>query len=719
MPARPADPCPPRRRQRGLARLSVVLIYAAVATLWILFSDQAVEWLFGNSQQLIVAGTLKGLVFVVVTSLLLYALLHQSLPIANPPPLKPQSRLPFALLALSVVTLTGASIFYTVEQHRNEEISRLQDIANLKQQQTDDWLAEREADARFIRSSLALSQEQPGAVQARLDALQQSHGFYALTLLAADGQPLQRTSQAPRRLAPAVRAALQAGGQRAEIQRIGPYRDDDQRVRFDFVIPIPGTGGIQTIAILHIDPQARFYTMLQAWPGPAASGETVLFRRAGDEVLILNQLRHQADTAATMRLPIAGSDYLSARALRGDYTPGTPLIGRDYRGTEVIGVVRPIEGSDWMLLAKMDRREFHASAYQSAFWIALAGLLALFISGVGLLLMRQRQQLLIASQIQQAQNERIDAMNLLSTIADRSHDGIFAKDLEGRYIFCNRAAAEMSHLAPETLLGHDDTLLFPPEQAARVRQMDQETLADQHWHRYQESITRDDGSLVTLEITKSPLYDQQGKLIGVFGIARDISDRVGAEQALRDSEKQFHTLFDNAAVAITVRDAESGDVVLANRRAIESYGYTTLDELQQNPLWCEAPYRASDALQHIQRAASQGSQRFEWKKRNRHGEVFWEDVLLDRIQLDGKMRVISITTDITERKAMELALRHQAAELAERNRELERFNRATIGRELDMIALKQQVNALATELGRAPPHALDFLDAEPASKDAP
>jgi hypothetical protein len=65
---------------------------------------------------------------------------------------------------------------------------------------------------------------------------------------------------------------------------------------------------------------------------------------------------------------------------------------------------------------------------------------------------------------------------------------------------------------------------------------------------------------------------------------------------------------------------------------------------------------------------------------------------------------IAYAVDITARKVAEAALR-------ERNEELERFNRATVGRELDMIALKREVNALAQELGRPPPYDLSALDA--------
>lgn len=54
-----------------------------------------------------------------------------------------------------------------------------------------------------------------------------------------------------------------------------------------------------------------------------------------------------------------------------------------------------------------------------------------------------------------------------------------------------------------------------------------------------------------------------------------------------------------------------------------------------------------------------------------------------------------------------------------RNVELERFNRATIGRELDMLELKKRINALNRELGRPPPYSLDFLDSGPDRSEIP
>jgi hypothetical protein len=69
----------------------------------------------------------------------------------------------------------------------------------------------------------------------------------------------------------------------------------------------------------------------------------------------------------------------------------------------------------------------------------------------------------------------------------------------------------------------------------------------------------------------------------------------------------------------------------------------------------------------------------------------------------GGTAICIALTDISLRKRTEAALRQQVDEL-------ERFNRAAVDRELAMIELKRQVNALSSELGRAPPFALDFAE---------
>ena len=92
------------------------------------------------------------------------------------------------------------------------------------------------------------------------------------------------------------------------------------------------------------------------------------------------------------------------------------------------------------------------------------------------------------------------------------------------------------------------------------------------------------------------------------------------------------------------------------------------------------------------------------------GEERWlNDIKFALSLADGSRAVGGLAIDITERKAAEAGLQRQADELRSRNEELERFNRATVGRELEMVALKQQVNDLSGKLGQEPPYPLTFL----------
>ncbi|MEW6714480.1 MAG: ATP-binding protein [Nitrospirota bacterium] len=127
--------------------------------------------------------------------------------------------------------------------------------------------------------------------------------------------------------------------------------------------------------ILHIDPFKFLYPLIQSWPTPSRTGETLLIRREGDEIIYLNELRHLKDTAFSLRFPLSNKELPAAMAVLG--IAGI-VEGIDYRGVPVLASIGPIPGSQWFIVSKMDEEEIY-SPMRERLWtvVILVGLLLL------------------------------------------------------------------------------------------------------------------------------------------------------------------------------------------------------------------------------------------------------------------------------------------------------------------------------------------------------
>lgn len=725
----PAPPPPPAARREAVAHphtLGVVLAYATFAALWILLSDSILLWTFADPVDLALASTLKGWAFVLCTSLLLFSLLRRRergdgelrQQVATRWPLRP-----FVLLAVAIVAITAAGIANLLVHQERTEVARLQAIADLKARQIGDWLRERQfGDGEMVRSAEGFAtqfrrwQKQQDAVAAadvmeHVEQWRRSSDFSAVTLVDAAGRPVWRSAQAPQILAPELQAAVAVAAREGRVERVGPYRGIAGRVRIDFVAPMPGSVPA-AVVVLHALPESWLYPALQSWPVPSASAETVLLRRDDDDVLYLNELRYRPGAAASFRQPLANPSLLAAKVLRGAVAEGAMVRGVDYRGVDSLGVVRSIPDTDWFLLAKVDRGELYAPVIDSAAWVGLAGTLALFVAGAALVVLRQRERLLIADELRAAQGERLRALNLLAAVADSSVDAIFAKDPAGRYLLFNRAAGDIVGKSADEVIGRDDHALFPAAQAAALQASDAAVIAAGE-ARTQEEILDTARGRRTFLTTKGPLRDAGGGISGVFGISRDITELRLADDSLRESERRFRTLFEHSPVPIHLVSLD-GVPILVNRAFERLLGYRAA-ELLGRPFarWTHPDdVAASEELLRRLRAGEADALEVEKRYVHRDGSIVWAHTSVAAVRDDdgALVYVIAMAEDVSERKVAEETLRQQAEEVRGRNQELERFNRAMVGRELDMVALKRQINALCGELGRPPAYPQTFLD---------
>lgn len=574
--------------------LAVVLLYAMFAGLWILLSDRVVTWAFEDPAQIALASTLKGWFFVAVTSLLLYGLMRRLLGVAAMEAAPSPGRLPllpFALLAALIVAVIALAIAQGFHHQRYEEIARLQAVADLKVRQISDWLQERQGDAEFIQSSGFFADQyrhwrESGdmiaaeRLQTRLQQFAQSRGVVAVTLLDPRGVQLWATGEAPRDLAPALQEAAVLAAHTGRVRRVGPYLGQAGHPRLDYLAPLAAGGVPSPIVVLHLSPDGWLRDALRAWPVPSDSSEALLFRREGDQVLFINELRHRASSALTLRMPLASPDLLAAKLLRNEAPQGDAVDGRDYRQVPVLGVMRAVPGTDWYLVAKINQAEVYGKAVKEAVGIGLAGLFALFLAGAGVVLLRQRQQLAFADGIRETQADLLRVLNLLEAVADGSADAIFAKDLEGRYILFNRAASEFVGKPVAEVLGRDDRAIFPPEQAELLMAAGRQVIAEGRGVTREEVLSTSGGER-TFIATKAPLRDGNGRVIGIFGISRDITQQKRTEATLRREWGLRQRYLDTLQAIMVALDIE-GRITMINRAGCQLLGRSEEQLLGRN-----------------------------------------------------------------------------------------------------------------------------------------
>jgi PAS domain S-box-containing protein len=183
--------------------------------------------------------------------------------------------------------------------------------------------------------------------------------------------------------------------------------------------------------------------------------------------------------------------------------------------------------------------------------------------------------------------------------------------------------------------------------------------------------------------------------------------------ALRESEERFSLAFRHSPVGVHIFRFSDGCSVDANDAFLSLIEYSR-DELigcsaAQLNLFVDPNQREKWMQELLEHGAVRN---LDIQIRGKSGRIVSAMFSLVKIELAGESMGLVMAIDITKRKQAEEQLRQHARELADANEDLARFNRAAVGRELRMIELKKQVNALCLAAGQPPRYPLEFEKGE-------
>ncbi len=295
-----------------------------------------------------------------------------------------------------------------------------------------------------------------------------------------------------------------------------------------------------------------------------------------------------------------------------------------------------------------------------------------------------RQALAASRRERRSQEEKLRALRLLDAIAESSNDAIFAKDTEGRYLLFNREAGRITGQRPEDVLGKDDRALFPLDEAEKLRAIGREVMAGNRIMTIEEDLSTVEGKR-TFHATKGPLRDAEGRVIGLFGISRDITEGKRAEVEFR----KLSLAVEQSPESIVITDLD-GNIEYVNEAFIQITGYTREEVTGKNPRILNSGLTPRETHRALWDALGLGrTWQGEFVNRRKDGGIYVERVQISPIrQSDGRVtHFLAIKEDITEKKRigeelerhrhhLEELVAERTAQLAEARERAESANRA-------------------------------------------
>jgi two-component system sensor histidine kinase/response regulator len=251
---------------------------------------------------------------------------------------------------------------------------------------------------------------------------------------------------------------------------------------------------------------------------------------------------------------------------------------------------------------------------------------------------------------------------LLQAVMDGATDAIFLKDTEGTFLIFNRAAATFIRRPAAEVIGRRTEEVFGAAAGKVLRERELAVLATGVATTVEETIVAD-GQVRTFLTTRSVQRDENGQIIGLIGIARNITAMKQAEAALRDSEARWQFAVDSAGDGIWDWNVTTGKVFYSQQcKANLGYADEEIGDALED--WIEKVHPADlpATWQGIQDHLQGKTAHFvsEQRMRSRRGAWRWiliRGKVIERAADQSAVRVIATQTDITSRKLAEEELK--------------------------------------------------------------
>ena len=244
----------------------------------------------------------------------------------------------------------------------------------------------------------------------------------------------------------------------------------------------------------------------------------------------------------------------------------------------------------------------------------------------------------------------------LAAIVRCTDDAILSLTLEGVIETWNRGAERIYGYTAEEAIGRLIGILAPGDHSNEtLRILERVAYGDEVSELETIRVTKD-GRKITVALSISPLTDAAGVVIGASTIARDITERKRAEEALHKSEVQYRLLFESNPLPMWVFDRKTLRFVAVNKAAVRQYGFTREEFLAMTIADIRPEEDVSELLKDVEKRTHGLQKPGVWRHRRKNGAIIDVEIVCHHLDFQGADAMLVAAYDITERKQAAEAL---------------------------------------------------------------
>ena len=244
---------------------------------------------------------------------------------------------------------------------------------------------------------------------------------------------------------------------------------------------------------------------------------------------------------------------------------------------------------------------------------------------------------------------------LIRTIPDL----IWLKDPQGVFLACNPGFEKLYGAKEADIVGKTDFDFVDKRLAEVYREHDRGVMASAQPNISEAWLTfQSDGHRGQFETIKTSMVDGEGKLIGVLGIARNVTARKQFVESLRLSEERYRLLFENNPLSMWLYDTETLGFLAVNESAVRHYGYTRAEFLGMTIKDIRPPEDVPLMLESVAQDRTEARGTGAARHRRKDGTIIHAEIVSSPLVFEGRDARLVLANDVTEKKLLEEKFLH-------------------------------------------------------------